>query len=309
MARNASAHLESTINSLLKQTLQPLRIIVVDDGSTDSTSIILKNYAEQWSKIVKVISLPDKGYDIRRVPSNINLASQSAADTSIAAEYFMISGDDCSYPKDYAHDLISRMMSQRAVVVSSGRPRSGGSVSEEHSPSGSGRMIKCSFWKAVGGRYPIRAGWETWLLYKAQEESRWRKISYSCRLGDLAAVQSPRGGASGEALWRFDLRSLEAPRDRASVHLLGSVHACARIQSPVRSWQDREEPSQTPSVIQGLAEHAPRVRASVPRILGSLPPSTRQIVSTVCVNAAEPTNTRPHRNRHAQAYGSFGIEL
>ena len=215
MARNASAHLESTINSLLKQTLQPLRIIVVDDGSTDSTSIILKNYAEQWSKIVKVISLPDKGYDIRRVPSNINLASQSAADTSIAAEYFMISGDDCSYPKDYAHDLISRMMSQRAVVVSSGRPRSGGSVSEEHSPSGSGRMIKCSFWKAVGGRYPIRAGWETWLLYKAQEEGLRVKL-----FGDLIFDHlRPRGTVHQFTYWG------------ASMHVLGynPLYALGRI--------------------------------------------------------------------------------
>ena len=215
LARNVSAHLESTINSLLKQTLQPLRIIVVDDGSTDSTSIILKNYAEQWPKIVKVISLPDKGYDIRRVPRNINLAWQSAVDMGIATEYFMISGDDCSYPKDYARALISRTMSQREVVVSSGRPRSGGSVSEEHSPSGSGRMIKCSFWKAVGGRYPIRAGWETWLLYKAQEEGFRVKL-----FGDLIFDHlRPRGTIHQFTYWG------------ASQHVLGynPLYALGRI--------------------------------------------------------------------------------
>ena len=215
LARNASAHLESTIGSLLKQTLQPSRIIVVDDGSTDSTNTILKNYRKQWPKVMKVLSLSDKGYDIRRVPRNINLAWQFAADAGMATEYFMISGDDCSYPRDYARTLISRMMSQREVVVSSGRPRSGGSVSEEHSPSGSGRMIKCSFWKAVGGRYPIRAGWETWLLYKAQEEGLRVKLFDDLIFDHLR----PRGTMHQFTYWG------------ASMHVLGynPLYALGRI--------------------------------------------------------------------------------
>ena len=215
LARNASAHLQSTINSLLEQTLQPLRIVVVDDGSTDSTSIILKNYKEQWPDVVKVLSLSDKGYDIRRVPRNINLAWRFAADIGIATEYFMISGDDCSYPKDYARTLISRMMSQRGVVVSSGRPRSGGNVSEEHSPSGSGRMIKCSFWKAAGGRYPVRAGWETWLLYKAQEEGFQVRLSNDLIFDHLR----PRGTVHQFTYWG------------ASMHVLGynPLYALGRI--------------------------------------------------------------------------------
>jgi hypothetical protein len=176
---------------------------------------MLGNYKEQWPNVVKVLSLSDKGYDIRRVPRNINLAWQFAADAGMATEYFMISGDDCSYPRDYARTLISRMMSQREVVVSSGRPRSGGSVSEEHSPSGSGRMIKCSFWKAVGGRYPIRAGWETWLLYKAQEEGLRVKL-----FGDLIFDHlRPRGTIHQFTYWG------------ASMHVLGynPLYALGRI--------------------------------------------------------------------------------
>jgi hypothetical protein len=56
------------------------------------------------------------------------------------------------------------------IVVASGRPTVVGIQSHEHSPSGSGRMIRCSFWRRVGGAYPLKAGWETWLLYKAAEE-------------------------------------------------------------------------------------------------------------------------------------------
>jgi hypothetical protein len=164
---------------------------------------------------VKALSLSDKGYDIRRVPRNINLAWQFVADTTTATEYFMLSGDDCSYPEDYARDLISRMISQREVVVSSGRARSAGNVSEEHTPSGSGRMIKCSFWKAVGGRYPIRAGWETWLLCKAQEEGFQVKLFDDLIFDHLR----PRGTMHQFTYWG------------ASMHVLGynPLYALGRI--------------------------------------------------------------------------------
>ena len=167
-ARNAAAHLPSALSSLLSQTLQPVQIIAVNDGSSDSTSAILADYQREQPE-VKVLNLPDSGYDIRRVPRNINLAWKFANNTGIASEHFMISGDDCVYPRDYVRTLISKMASHPRVVVASGRPRSGGSLSQEHSPSGSGRLVKCSFWRALGERYPIRVGWETWLLYKAQE--------------------------------------------------------------------------------------------------------------------------------------------
>jgi hypothetical protein len=31
-------------------------------------------------------------------------------------------------------------------------------------------MVRCAFWRDVGGAYPVRAGWETWLLYVAAEK-------------------------------------------------------------------------------------------------------------------------------------------
>jgi len=162
--------LRTTLDSLLNQNLGPEQVIIVNDGSTDKTGEILANYADRHPDSVEVMSLPDRGYDIRRVPRNINLAWNRAQAKWLKTEYFMISGDDCCYPDDYARSAVSRMNSDRHIVVASGRPRSGRVASTEHSPSGSGRMIRCSFWKTMGGGYPVKAGWETWLLYKALEK-------------------------------------------------------------------------------------------------------------------------------------------
>ena len=170
VARNAAQHLPSTLESLIHQTLRPKKIIIVDDGSTDATPEILAHYLKKYPKLVSSVTLPNNGYDIRRVPRNINLAWKVAEANGIRTEYFMISGDDCSYPHNYASDLSAKMTSDPTIVVASGQLVPGTGIVREHVPSGSGRMIKCSFWRGIGGEYPVKAGWEAWLIFKALEE-------------------------------------------------------------------------------------------------------------------------------------------
>lgn len=131
VARNAAQHLSTTLNSLLRQTISPKRVIVVNDGSTDETGRILLRYKEH-DRTIHPLTLPDRGYDIRRVPSNINLAWKLSSETSLRTEFFMISGDDCSYPTRYAETLIARMQSNERLAVASGLPSSAGAFTREH---------------------------------------------------------------------------------------------------------------------------------------------------------------------------------
>jgi glycosyltransferase involved in cell wall biosynthesis len=203
IARNAAATLETTLNSILSQTLRPEQVIVVDDGSTDGTSVTLLEYVHAHRGLLKVITLPDKGYDIRRVPANINRASKLAEKES-ETDFFMISGDDCSYPRDYVESLIRRMLDEPQIVVASGRPSSTGMAYQEHTPSGSGRMIRCRNWREIGGEYPIRAGWETWLLYKAEEKG------FKVKLFDdlLFNHARPRGAKHQFVYWGAAMQTL-----------------------------------------------------------------------------------------------------
>jgi glycosyltransferase involved in cell wall biosynthesis len=163
--RNGEATIEKTLTSILGQNPQPDQVCVVDDGSTDNTAEILKAFS---SSRLRIVTRPDRGYDIRRVPSNFNLAwAELIRETTF--DFVMISGDDCVYPRSYVNSILLRMEASPRVVVASGRPRFGGSILQEHSPSGSGRLIRGSFWHSVGG-YPVKVGWETWLLYRALEQ-------------------------------------------------------------------------------------------------------------------------------------------
>jgi len=169
VARNACTYIPRTLESLLAQSLSPKRLIVVDDGSKDGTGRILGQYQREYPNSIQILSLPDRGYDIRRVQHNINLAWAAASESNVKTDFFVVTGDDCSYPEDYTKLLVSRMLRDPKIAVASGTPSGQLHGALDRLPSGSGRMIRCDFWKRIGGKYPVRAGGETWLTYKAME--------------------------------------------------------------------------------------------------------------------------------------------
>lgn len=59
---NAAPFLAATIDSALSQTLTPLEMIVIDDGSTDTSAEI----ARSFNSIVRVITQPNQGESVAR---------------------------------------------------------------------------------------------------------------------------------------------------------------------------------------------------------------------------------------------------
>ncbi len=55
---NGELYLDDVIGSLLVQTLQPLEVIIVDDGSTDATRDIVTSYQQQFPHIVYISQAP-----------------------------------------------------------------------------------------------------------------------------------------------------------------------------------------------------------------------------------------------------------
>ena len=55
-ARNEAAYIEQTIQSVIRQTVKPLRWVIVSDGSTDGTDhIVEKNIWEyHWIELLRM---------------------------------------------------------------------------------------------------------------------------------------------------------------------------------------------------------------------------------------------------------------
>ena len=74
--RNSEKNIQIDLKSLIEQSIKPEYIIVVDDGSTDNTSKILKDIQSQ-NKNFYIITNPDMGYNIGRVVNNWNKALET----------------------------------------------------------------------------------------------------------------------------------------------------------------------------------------------------------------------------------------
>lgn len=81
---NVEKYLEKCVNSLIDQTYQNLEIILVDDGSKDSSGILCDRFANQ-DKRIKVIHKPNEGLS----------SARKAGIDALTGEYVMIvDGDD-----------------------------------------------------------------------------------------------------------------------------------------------------------------------------------------------------------------------
>lgn len=60
-AYNTEEYMAQCLDSLLKQTLKEIEIVIVDDGSTDTTLSILKQYEEQYPKKIRVFHKENGG--------------------------------------------------------------------------------------------------------------------------------------------------------------------------------------------------------------------------------------------------------
>ena len=58
-ARNEGAYIEKTLESMISQTLLPLKWVIVDDGSTDNTSEIVNRYVGKYPWI-ELVQLPQR---------------------------------------------------------------------------------------------------------------------------------------------------------------------------------------------------------------------------------------------------------
>jgi len=55
--RDEEAYIEAMIVSTVKQTIQPAKWLIVDDGSTDKTPAIVKSYCQQF-EFIELLELP-----------------------------------------------------------------------------------------------------------------------------------------------------------------------------------------------------------------------------------------------------------
>lgn len=148
----------TTVRTLCVQKGVDIHICVGDDHSLDRTPEILKNYAQTGK--VKTVRYPKRNpRNYHRLPILLNMAMKMAPES----DYYMVSGDDMAYPRDYCERVI-KYMEEEKTSIASGYSIEYGFKSRNSAPGGSGRIYTREMWKKVTPFYP-NIGWESGALY------------------------------------------------------------------------------------------------------------------------------------------------
>jgi len=119
--RDEADYARITLESITKQTVPPALWVIVDDGSTDATPQILKEYAEKFPYI-KIIRREDRGR--RSVGPGVIDAFYAGYETINASEFdYVCKLDlDLDIPARYFETLIERMEKNPRIGTCSGKP-------------------------------------------------------------------------------------------------------------------------------------------------------------------------------------------
>jgi len=154
--RNEEAFMRETVDSVVAQTVQPAKWVIVDDGSSDATPEILREYAQRhpW---IEIVTRHDRGF--RQVGPGVVDAFYAGFERVAPEQYeFVCKLDlDLRLPPRYFELLMTRMAETADIATCSGKAyieRDGSLLNEGHGDEtslGMTKFYRTSCFLAIGG--------------------------------------------------------------------------------------------------------------------------------------------------------------
>lgn len=160
IAKNEEKNIGQALDSLIAQDLKPYRIIVVNDGSTDNTETIVKSYSN-----IELINMKNtsKYEPAKKKLAEVINTGLHMLKNDFQCSFVMKTDADVILPKNYLSEIVKRMELDPKIAVCSG------TIENEKSniPRGAARVVRMDYWRKIGLEYPIKYGYEGYLIVKA----------------------------------------------------------------------------------------------------------------------------------------------
>jgi glycosyltransferase involved in cell wall biosynthesis len=157
--RDGEKTVGSVMDSLLRQTYLPSKIVAVNDGSSDETGKILNKYGNNYEDLIEVISTDSKTRDYTRIPRLWNMALREGYD------FHMVAAGDVRFCEDYAEKILNFIKDNPLVVVCSGSD----AITKYRAPRGAGRFVSQQFFfDNYKNGYPAVVGYESEIVWRAR---------------------------------------------------------------------------------------------------------------------------------------------
>ena len=190
--RDSVKSIKQVIDSLLNQSISPMQINIIDDGSSDGTKEIIESYHDV--KSIKIFETCSKTRDYSRLPSMWNMGLEKRH------FFHMIGAGDVTYEKDYAEILLNEFEVDRKLVTASG-DFDDMNIS---SPHGAGRFVRQDFFHRYVGQYKTIVGYESEILFQALMNDFKNKVFPNAKMYHHEKL----GGGHKFSEWGWGMRSL-----------------------------------------------------------------------------------------------------
>ena len=181
-ARNEAAFVAKTLESMVHQTVQPLKWVIVDDGSTDGTAEIIRPYLAQYPWIELVQMGQGRGRSFAAKVQAFNAGYERVK----GLEYEIVGNldADLSFDVDYLEFLLGKFAADADLGVAGTVFKEDGYSSEQQSfeghyhVAGGCQLFRKTCFEAVGGFVPNPAGGVDWVAVTTARMKGWKTRSF-----------------------------------------------------------------------------------------------------------------------------------
>jgi len=160
-ARNEADYIELTIQSMVAQTVKPLKWVIVSDGSTDGTHDIVARYAAElaWMELVRLPERKERHFAGKVHAFNAGLARVEASEFEVIGNL----DGDVSFEAGHFEFLVSKFAEDTRLGVGGAPFREGGwqydyRFTNIENVWGGCQLFRRTCFEEIGGYVPVKGG-------------------------------------------------------------------------------------------------------------------------------------------------------
>jgi poly-beta-1,6-N-acetyl-D-glucosamine synthase len=181
--RNEQEFIEKTIESVIHQTVVPMKWIIVDDGSVDQTPVIVSRYlhGHSWMEMIRMPERRERHFSGKVYAFNAGLERVKHLPFEIIGNL----DGDISFEKDHFEFLVTKFAMDPSLGVTGTIFKEEGGYSSDTDSfegrsyvAGQCQLFRRACWEQIGGYTAHRAGGIDWMAVMTARMMGWRAESF-----------------------------------------------------------------------------------------------------------------------------------